>query len=219
MDAEAFEEIRSHLDNVVGRGAEVKGWRCLHPPRRSGAVLLAHDLSLLGWLITAAYFAAAFLTLRAARGSGDERDRMFWIGCSALLLLLGLNKQLDLQGYLTTAGRSLARQEGWFEYRRLVQAAFIVTLCIAAATTLAVLAAWLRRSATAVKVAALGIVLLFTFILWRAASFHHMDVWVTRDVAGMRSGWWLELAGVVTIGLSAIVYRSRSSASAEGTPG
>jgi hypothetical protein len=42
---------------------------------------------------------------------------------------------------------------------------------------------------------------------------------VTRNVAGMRSGWWLELAGVVVIGSSAIAYRSRSSASADGTPG
>jgi hypothetical protein len=178
--------------------------------------VFAHDLSVLAWFITAAYFAAAFLAFRAARGSGDERDRLFWMGCAALLLLLGLNKQLDLQGYITTAGRSLARQEGWFEYRRLVQAAFIGTLCIGAAALLAILAAWLRRSVAAVKVAALGIVLMFTFILWRAASFHHMDVWVTRNVAGMRSGWWLELAGIGVIILSAIAYQPRASAS-EGT--
>ncbi len=177
--------------------------------------VFAHDLSVLAWFVTAAYFAAALPAFRAARGSGDRRDRLFWIGCAALLLLLGLNKQLDLQGYITTAGRTLARQEGWFEYRRLVQAGFIVLLCIAAAAVLAVLAAWLRRSAAAVKVAALGIVLLFTFILWRAASFHHMDVWVTRNVAGMRSGWWLELAGIVMIGISAMAYGSR--AAAEGT--
>ena len=179
--------------------------------------VFAHDLSMLAWFITVAYVAAAFLALRAARGQ-DGRDRMFWIGCAALLLLLGVNKQLDLQGYLTSAGRSLARQEGWFEYRRFVQAAFIVALCVAAAAALAILAAWLRRSAAAVKVAALGIVLLFTFVLWRAASFHHMDIWVTRDIAGMRSGWWLELAGIAVIILSAIAYRPRPSQAVEATP-
>ena len=179
--------------------------------------MLAHDLSVLAWFITAAYFGAAFLAFRAARGNAGGRDRLFWMGCAVLLLLLGLNKQLDLQGYITTAGRSLARQEGWFEYRRLVQAAFIVLLCVGAAALLAVLAAWLRRSVAAVKVAAFGIVLLFTFILWRAASFHHMDVWVTRDVAGMRSGWWLEFAGIVVIGLSAIAYLPRADTGAEGT--
>lgn len=179
--------------------------------------VFAHDLSVLAWFITAAYFAAAFLAFRSARTSGDARDRLFWIGCAALLVLLGLNKQLDLQGYVTTAGRSLARQEGWFEYRRLVQAAFIATLCIGAAAALAILAAWLRRSVAAIKVAALGIVLLLTFILWRAASFHHMDVWVTRNIAGMRSGWWLELAGIAVITLSAIAYQPPESEPAEGT--
>ena len=34
-----------------------------------------------------------------------------------------------------------------------------------------------------------------------------MDIWVTRNVAGMRSGWWLELAGIVVIGLSLWLLR------------
>ena len=56
------------------------------------------------------------------------------------------------------------------------------------------------------KTAAIGLVLLFAFIVMRAASFHHMDKWVTRNVAGMRSGWWLELLGITVTGLSAIAY-------------
>ena len=176
----------------------------------------AHDPSLLAWLITAAYLGAAVLTLLAAQRGTGGREQVFWFGCAALLVLLGINKQLDLQGYITSAGRSLARQEGWFEQRRLVQAAFIVALCVAAMASFAVLVVWLRRSTAPVKIAALGIVLLFTFIVWRAASFHHMDVWVTRNVAGMRSGWWLELAGILVIGLSAISYRSRASTTVTG---
>ena len=62
----------------------------------------------------------------------------------------------------------------------------------------------------AVKSAAVGIVLLFTFVVMRAGSFHHLDNWVTINVAGMRSGWWLELAGIAMIGLSALVFRVRS---------
>jgi uncharacterized membrane protein len=52
--------------------------------------------------------------------------------------------------------------------------------------------------------------MLFTFILLRAASFHHVDDWVTIDVRGLRSGWWLELVGVVVIALSALAYRAES---------
>lgn len=174
--------------------------------------MFAHDTSTLAWLITAAYFGAAVLAFAARRRAKDHRDRTFWTGCSALLALLGLNKQLDLQGYITSAGRFLARQEGWFSERRLVQETFIVILCIAALASLAFLALWLRRSSAVVRIAGLGLVLLFTFILWRAASFHHMDIWVTHEIAGMRSGWWLELSGILVVGLSAAIFCRRNRA-------
>jgi hypothetical protein len=53
-----------------------------------------------------------------------------------------------------------------------------------------------------------GIAILLAFILLRAASFHHIDDWVTVDVRGLRGGWWLELAGIVVITLSALTYRA-----------
>jgi len=175
-------------------------------------MIVGRDPTLLAWLITGSYFVAAILTLLAARRGTVGRDRIFWFACSALLILLGFNKELDLQGYITAAGRSLAHQEGWFQDRRVVQRGFILMLCVAAIVTLTFLAAWLRRSATTIKIAAFGIVLLFAFVMIRAASFHHMDVLVTRNIAGMRSGWWLELMGIIVIGLSAVTFRRRNRA-------
>ena len=172
----------------------------------------AHDSGALAWFVTGSYFVGAGLTVVAARGSADVSDRNFWFGCAALLVLLGFNKQLDMQGYVTTVGRSLAHSEGWYEQRRLIQAAFVTALAVIATASIGWLIVRLRRSAPPVKIAALGIVLLFTFVLWRAASFHHMDVWVTRNIAGMRSGWWLELAGIIVIALSAAASRRRSPA-------
>jgi len=46
----------------------------------------------------------------------------------------------------------------------------------------------------------------------RAGSFHHIDQWVTIDVAGLRSGWLLELAGILVIGVSAIAFGQRKRA-------
>jgi hypothetical protein len=68
---------------------------------------------------------------------------------------------------------------------------------------------WLRGVTVSAKVAAMGLVILLAFIFLRASSFHHIDYWVTIHVAGMRSGWWLELLGIVVIG-SAAAWRSRS---------
>ena len=171
-----------------------------------GPMLVAHDATPIAWFIVAAYFVGAAMALVAARSAVQRRERLFWIGCSLLLTLLGLNKQLDLQSLITNVGRELAHEEGWFEQRRFVQAAFILAFGGGALVAIVGLFAWLRRSAGTVKLAAIGIVLLFAFVVIRAASFHHMDGWVTTNVGGLRTGWWLELAGIVTIGLSALAY-------------
>jgi hypothetical protein len=178
------------------------------------AQLLFHDQTAVAWFIVAAYLAAAASAFVAAGNSPVARERRFWLSTAALLLLLGLNKQLDLQSFLTDAGRSLARHEGWYGQRRLVQEAFILLLAAGAACSVVLLAHLLRRSATSVRLAAFGIVLLFGFVVMRAASFHHMDYWVTRTVAGVRSGWWLELAGIGIVAASALTARERRARSA-----
>lgn len=173
------------------------------------AALLFHDRTPVAWFIVAAYFsaaAAAFWASRAAR----KRDRLFWIGAALLLLFLGLNKELDLQTLLTTEGRLLAQRGGWYDERRLVQGLFLLALAGASLLTIVGLTKWLRKSPAQVKAGAVGIILLFTYILMRAGSFHHIDDWVKIRLAGVRSGWWLELAGAVVIGLSALAYRLRS---------
>ena len=174
------------------------------------AQMLIHDASPYAWMVVVAYLAGAIACGWAARLTGLRRDRLFWAGTGVLLVLLGLNKQLDLQTQLTEAGRWMARHEGWYGSRRLVQAAFVLALGAAAFVSLAALSAGLRRSAASVRLAAVGIVLLFSFILLRAASFHHLDLWVTRNAGGMRRGWWLELAGILVIAGSAFMYGKRA---------
>lgn len=176
-----------------------------------GSLVVAHDAPV-AWFVVAAYFASAVAAWLAGSSSGAKRDRHFWYVAAVLLVLLGINKQLDLQTTLTVVGRDMAKREGWFDQRRLVQEAFVLVLVVGASLVGGALALWLRRSATAVKVAAAGVVLLFAFILLRAASFHHMDSWVTRNVAGLRSGWWLELLGIAVISLSALAYRNSRTA-------
>ena len=174
----------------------------------SVAALLFHDRAPIAWFIVAAYFAGAVAAFRAGR-SARHRDRLFWFGAMLLLILLGLNKELDLQALLTTEGRLVAHYGGWYDQRRLVQGLFLLILAVAGVLVIASLTRWLRTSPAQVKAAVFGIILLFTFVVMRAGSFHHLDNWVTINVAGMRSGWWLELAGIAVIGLSALAYRVR----------
>ena len=45
---------------------------------------------------------------------------------------------------------------------------------------------------------------LIAFVVIRAASIHSVDAWVTANAAGMRQGWWVELAFLLTIASAAI---------------
>src|SRR5579862_622210 len=88
------------------------------------------DPTVIGWVTVAAYFLAACLSFRAAWRSPRARrgwsgPRLFWGLFTVALVLLGINKQLDLQTWFTLFFKQVALHEGWYERRRPVQAAFI----------------------------------------------------------------------------------------------
>ena len=169
---------------------------------------LFNDRTTFAWVVVVFYLIAAAASFWAGSGA-ESRERYFWVATGILLVLLGLNKELDLQAALTQDARALVRHLGLYEKRRLMQGVFLVSLAVGGLIAAFILGAWLRRSSKPAKAAAVGIVLLFAFVLMRAASFHHIDHWVTMDVAGLRSGWWLELAGIAVIGISASIGAGR----------
>jgi hypothetical protein len=172
-----------------------------------------HDQGPVAWFVVAGYLIAAFLCFRAASATAG-RERGFWVGTAIVMVLLGINKQLDLQSDLTDFARTAARSEGWYSWRRDVQGLFLLLMAIGATAIAMLLSRWLRDSSSSAKLAAIGLVILLAFIFVRAASFHHIDYWVTVPVAGMRSGWWLELLGVAVISWAAATCRRRREGAA-----
>jgi hypothetical protein len=167
-----------------------------------------HDQGGLAWLIVGAYLTGALLTLRAGAVSAG-RERKLWLATGVALILLGINKQLDFQSDLTWAAKIAAHKQGWYDWRRDVQGAFLLLMGLGAAGFSIFLWRSLRTASTNAKVAAVGLVILLAFIVIRAASFHHIDYWVTVHIAGMRSGWWLELLGIALISAAAVSSRGR----------
>jgi len=168
---------------------------------------LVHDQGPLAWFIVAGYLASAWLAYRAA-APATGRERGFWLATAIVMILLGINKQLDLQSDLTDFARAAAHSEGWYSWRRDVQGVFLLAMALGTIAVAMLIWCWLRGVTVSAKVAAMGLVILLAFIFLRAASFHHIDNWVTIPVAGMRSGWWLELLGIVVIGAAA-AFRTR----------
>lgn len=170
------------------------------------------DPTLLGWFTVAAYLLAAFLCFKQSdavkKQAGEPR---FWLALAVILFLLGLNKQLDLQSWLTQSLRDAAHAHGWYHYRRKVQFVFIVLLGAGMFIGLLSMRLFLANSWRHYKLVCVGIALLATFVLMRAASFHHFDILINANVLGVRLNVWIELTAILLIILG-IHYHKKMTA-------
>jgi hypothetical protein len=137
-----------------------------------------HDPTVGGWLTVVSYFAAVLTTWRTARCK-DVQESWLWYMIAILFIGLGMNKQLDLQTALTDIGRALAFTTSWYEQRRIVQLWFIVAVVICAGSLALTLAVLARRSQRPTWLALAGVMAVLCFVLIRAASFHHVDRYIS----------------------------------------
>ena len=167
-----------------------------------------------GWVTVLVYLGTGFLAFHASRAAFPAatrgRERAFWILTLLLLGGLAINKQLDLQSALTAAGRCLAKAQGWYGQRRLVQVGFLAALALSAMVFLVVLLRQLRGSWSRSALPVLGLVFVCTFVLMRAVGFHHADRLLGLPVLGLRANTALEWTGPALISLGAIRLSRRS---------
>lgn len=165
--------------------------------------LLLNDKGVMAWIIVGAYALTFLLTLAATRQTAAERDGWFWAITTLGMLLLGLNKQLDLQTQFTAMLREMARADGWYENRRSLQMLFDLVLGIALVTALVFILLLTRKSGIGVRLALIGLASLSAFIMLRAASFHHVDVVLSGTIAGIKLHALLELSGILLVATGA----------------
>ena len=159
------------------------------------------DPDFMGWFTVGSYFVCAILSLIAAFGNriADRRAASFWRMVGVLMILLGINKQLDLQSLFTEIGRQIARAQGWMDQRRIVQLWFIVAFGTAALASFFLFVRIKRDLFGRFKLAFTGLFFLLSFIVIRAAGFHHFDVMLGFRLFGAKMNWLLELTGIYLI--------------------
>ena len=200
------------------------------------------DPTVIGWLLVACYLTTAVLcawALRVARIGARTaaefpgpdrrfRDRTaayrasfrFWALLVGASVLLGLNKQLDFQMWLTEVGRDVAIEQGWIHQRRQVQSFLVGLVALGGLTTLGSLLYLTRELLPRHVLAFAGTVLLACFLLVRTLSFHHLDVFLNRRLLGVETVYLLELAGIACVAVCALMncwwYKLRPAAARWG---
>ena len=175
--------------------------------------LVVGDPNVPGWAICAAYALAAALAVVVLRTAPfapahHRREKILWALIAGLMAALALNKQLDLQTLILTAGRCLSQEQGWYDSRRLVQHDFILVLIGSAALAGAAMIWLLRGIIRHNLVALIGLAALAGFVVIRGGHLFHMfvpeqmsadlllhDLTSTLEVLSpvliILSAWWL----------------------------
>ena len=139
------------------------------------------DPTFVGWSTVAAYVVAAslaalaFATARRAElrfsvsepsVARDQRSmKHLWLLITVTMVLLGINKQLDLQTLLIQTVRDRAYAHGWYNDRRRYQVDFILVVLAAAVVFGIGLSLRLRRVLRRVMFAVAGLGMLVVFVL------------------------------------------------------
>jgi hypothetical protein len=172
------------------------------------------DPTVVGWVTVLAYCIAMIVCCQSAKRAvmvkRDGREFIFWSILAISMLLLGINKQLDLQTWLTLAGKDLALSEGWYKHRRPVQLVFIIFVAFAGAAGYLGMSRLVQRRRAELRLPLLGFFFVICFVVVRAASFHHIDQFLKFDIGGFRMNWLLELGGISLVIIGALRPRIRA---------
>lgn len=175
------------------------------------------DPTILGWVTTIGYIIAAALcglyALRARKMDHEVNvvhrpsSSVFWWGLTVFMLLMGFNKQLDLQVLVLQIARQISKEQGWFAERDIVRKWIIVGSAFMGLILMAWLGWTCRCAWRRYILAVAGIALLILFVLIRASGNRLM-------ILGCRPGRFpmydiLEIGGIVCIGASALIELRR----------
>ena len=158
------------------------------------------------WVTAFAYLSAALFSYRAIRlhaktPPSDERRLLlrFWVVVLCVMTLLGVNKALDLESWLTGFVRDLAEAGGWYEQRGVFQAVFVAIVSLAGFAISVSAALIIRPIIWRVLEAIAGLGFLVTLVLARTSSWHWVDF-----LLGSGRNWVLEIGGIALVSLSAL---------------
>lgn len=170
------------------------------------------DPSVLGWVTFVFYLVAAAACLVCAmyakRIFSVENSRahvVIWLGLAFFLTFLGINKQLDLQSWFTAVIKTIAWEQGWYEFGQRAQILFLGVFGLAGLVAMLALVWLVRHYWRRYLFIFFGLLFIFRFIFVRIATFYGIALpELSQFTGGIRVNSALELAGSIVIILTAL---------------
>jgi len=143
----------------------------------------ANDNTPGGWIVFALYAVASFLcwlevgrqiSRRTSERAPGSLPPLFWVSLAGGVTLLGINKQPDFQTLLIEFARTLAENNGFYPYHRLVHAVFFVAAATGVLSLIAVLYRFWQRGGRPERNILLATAIFPAFILLRIADINHI---------------------------------------------
>jgi len=130
----------------------------------------------------------------------------FWWMMVAILILVGINKQLDLQMLLADFGRTYSKYHGWYDQREPIQRRVLALgACVGMAGLLGV-GYKLKRAPKSTWFALCGVIFLGVNILIHLVSLHWAEHMLGSPIMGVSLENALEIVTLVWIIISAMTF-------------
>jgi hypothetical protein len=157
-----------------------------------------------GSIFMISYGVTAWLIFRAAREAA-KRERWYWQICGALFAFQTLNTNLDLHALIWTTGRCLAHAQGWYEYRKEIQVAFLVGLAILVALILLIVFMVFLRDIFRNFLLTFGVSIAIGFTIVKGISYHDLAQFYGLQVGPFHVADYIEYSGIVLAFIAAII--------------
>lgn len=148
-----------------------------------------------GWLL-AGLILATVRVIQRARSAGNSSIQKAWIWLSIILLILALDKQIDLIDPVLNWFKGLSKEQGWYAYRRFIVYTGFVGGLVAAIWLAIVCRALLLKHSVVTGLIGVGGIFLCSVLFFRVATFHYVQPGSGFHFGCPRTNWIFETAGL-----------------------
>ncbi len=141
------------------------------------------DFTVLGWTTTLLYAVACYLSYRALNyyracpksETFNVLQRRGWAIVFGYMLVLGLNKQLDLQSLLAKGGTYLVLAFKVYQYNRTVEVAIFATAALLTFLSAGLALSTFLGGSRFLRMSLIGLGFVAAYVLFRAALFQRIS--------------------------------------------